>query len=149
MIGKETARRAGDKNLAGGGASFRVWQQKSFRAGGHRAHRSPSCLNASKRDPLLHAPRPRCPVVALMEWLTASRISEGLIFRSVRKGGKIGARLGAKSVCDTVKGNVAKLGAECRRVRRPQPTLPDQRCRPRRVDPRRGTAFIFGLTIAS
>ena len=44
-----------------------------------------------------------CPVAALRAWITASGIASGAIFRSVRKGGKVGDRLTAQSVADIVK----------------------------------------------
>jgi len=52
-----------------------------------------------------------CPVKALKTWLDAAGISEGPIFRPVRKGGKVGeSRLTAKSVCDLTKSYAGKLG---------------------------------------
>jgi integrase len=52
-----------------------------------------------------------CPVAAVLEWLAASGISEGPVFRSFRKGGKVtGRRLSAKSVCEIVKKHAGKLG---------------------------------------
>ena len=44
-----------------------------------------------------------CPVAALRAWITASGIASGAIFRSIRKGGKVGDRLTAQSVADIVK----------------------------------------------
>ena len=44
-----------------------------------------------------------CPVAALKTWITASGIASGAIFRSIRKGGKVGDRLTAQSVADIVK----------------------------------------------
>ena len=52
-----------------------------------------------------------CPAKAVRAWLDAAGISEGPIFRPVRKGGKVReARLTAKSVCDLTKSYAGKLG---------------------------------------
>jgi site-specific recombinase XerD len=54
-----------------------------------------------------------CPVAALREWLSAAGITEGPVFRSVRKGGHVTAkRLPAQSVNDIVKTHAAKLGLD-------------------------------------
>src|SRR5712671_4857914 len=51
------------------------------------------------------------PVKAVRKWMEAAGISEGPIFRPVRKGGKIrDRRLTAKSVCDLVKAYAGRLG---------------------------------------
>src|SRR5215831_13584667 len=52
-----------------------------------------------------------CPVKAVKAWLDAAGISEGPIFRPVRKGGKVRqSRLTAKSVCELTKSYAGKLG---------------------------------------
>ncbi len=54
-----------------------------------------------------------CPVKALKAWLAAAGISEGPIFRPVRKGGKVrDQRLTAKSVCDLVKSYADSVGLD-------------------------------------
>jgi hypothetical protein len=50
-------------------------------------------------------------VKAVRKWMEAAGITEGAIFRPIRKGGKVrDRRLGAKSVCDITKIHAAKLG---------------------------------------
>src|SRR5262249_24428307 len=52
-----------------------------------------------------------CPVTAVLEWLAASGISEGPVFRSIRKGDHLtDRRLSAKTVCAIVKKHADKLG---------------------------------------
>src|SRR6266849_498190 len=54
-----------------------------------------------------------CPVKALRAWLDAAGITEGPIFRPVRKGGKVrDRRLTAKSVCDLVKAYADSVGLD-------------------------------------
>jgi integrase len=54
-----------------------------------------------------------CPIKAIKAWLAASGITEGAIFRSVRKGGAVRAeRLSGKAVCDLVKRAAGKLGLD-------------------------------------
>jgi site-specific recombinase XerD len=54
-----------------------------------------------------------CPVKAIKAWLDAAGISEGPIFRPVRKGGKVrDQRLTAKSVCDLVKAYADSVGLD-------------------------------------
>jgi site-specific recombinase XerD len=54
-----------------------------------------------------------CPVRALKAWLDAAGISEGPVFRPVRKGGKVRSqRLTAKSVCDLVKTYADSVGLD-------------------------------------
>jgi site-specific recombinase XerD len=54
-----------------------------------------------------------CPVKALRAWLGAARITEGPIFRPVRKGGKVrDMRLSAKSVNDIVKAYAGHVGLD-------------------------------------
>lgn len=54
-----------------------------------------------------------CPVAALKAWLQAAGISEGHLFRSVRKGGKaIGAGLSAQAVANVVKAQARAVGLE-------------------------------------
>jgi integrase len=52
-----------------------------------------------------------CPVAAVLEWLSASGITEGPVFRSIRKGDHVtDRRLSAKTVCAIVKKHADKLG---------------------------------------
>jgi site-specific recombinase XerD len=52
-----------------------------------------------------------CPVAAVLEWLAAANITEGPVFRPIRKGGKVtDRRLSAKSICTIVKKHADKLG---------------------------------------
>jgi integrase len=51
-----------------------------------------------------------CPVTALRAWLDAAGITTGPLFRSIRKGGKVGARLTAQSVAHIVKFHAARVG---------------------------------------
>jgi site-specific recombinase XerD len=54
-----------------------------------------------------------CPIKALRAWLDAAGISEGPVFRPVRKGGKVrDQRLSAKSVCDLVKTYAGQVGLD-------------------------------------
>jgi integrase len=53
------------------------------------------------------------PIKAIKAWLAASGITEGAIFRSVRKGGAVRAeRLSGKAVGDLVKRAAGKLGLD-------------------------------------
>lgn len=49
-----------------------------------------------------------CPVAAVRAWRAAAGIESGPLFRSIRKGGKVGARLSAQSVADIVKTHAAR-----------------------------------------
>jgi site-specific recombinase XerD len=52
-----------------------------------------------------------CPIAALREWLAVAGITEGPIFRSIRRGGHVtNKRLGAKTVREVVKRQAAKVG---------------------------------------
>jgi integrase len=54
-----------------------------------------------------------CPVAALKEWMTAANITEGLVFRQVRRGGHVTPhRLGGETVRRVVKMQIAKLGLD-------------------------------------
>ncbi len=54
-----------------------------------------------------------CPVKALRAWLDAAGISDGPIFRPIRKGGHVrDRRLTAKSVCDLVKAYAHSIGLD-------------------------------------
>jgi integrase len=54
-----------------------------------------------------------CPVKALRAWLDAAGITEGPVFRSIRKGGHVTRyRLTSKSVCDLVKSYAARIGLD-------------------------------------
>jgi site-specific recombinase XerD len=51
-----------------------------------------------------------CPVASLAAWRDAAGITTGPLFRSIRKGGKVGARLSAQSVADIVKAHAENVG---------------------------------------
>jgi hypothetical protein len=53
-----------------------------------------------------------CPVAALRAWLEAAGITAGPVFRSVRKGGKLGERLMAHSVAEIVKIDAERVGLD-------------------------------------
>jgi site-specific recombinase XerD len=53
-----------------------------------------------------------CPVAALKAWREAAGITEGGLFLSVRKGGKVGTRLSAQSVADIVKAAAESVGLD-------------------------------------
>jgi site-specific recombinase XerD len=54
-----------------------------------------------------------CPVKAIKAWLDAAGISDGPVFRPVRKGGEVrDQRLTAKSVCDLVKAYADRVGLD-------------------------------------
>jgi hypothetical protein len=54
-----------------------------------------------------------CPVKAVKAWLEAAGITEGLIFRPVAKGGRLGTgRLSGKSVCTLVQDYAGRLGLD-------------------------------------
>jgi site-specific recombinase XerD len=53
-----------------------------------------------------------CPVEALAAWCDAAGITTGPLFRSIRKGGKVGARLTAQSVANIVKTHAERVGLD-------------------------------------
>lgn len=53
-----------------------------------------------------------CPVRALRAWQNAASITHGPIFRSIRKGGRVGARLSGQSVADFVKEYAERIGLD-------------------------------------
>ena len=53
-----------------------------------------------------------CPVGALKAWRDGAGITSGALFRSVRKGGKVGERLTAQSVADIVKDHAEAGGLD-------------------------------------
>jgi integrase len=54
-----------------------------------------------------------CPVTALRAWLEAAAITEGPVFRQVRRGGHVtGKRLAPAAVCDIVKACAGRLGLD-------------------------------------
>jgi integrase len=53
-----------------------------------------------------------CPVSALGAWLNAAGITDGPVFRSIRRGGHVGARLAAQSVADIVKDYAKRSGLD-------------------------------------
>ena len=59
---------------------------------------------------MIHAGASLCPIQALRAWLTAANITEGPVFRNIRKGGAIGTRLSDESVSLITKAYVAARG---------------------------------------
>jgi site-specific recombinase XerD len=53
-----------------------------------------------------------CPVEAVQAWRAAAGITAGPLFRSIRKGGKVGERLTAQSVADVVKAHAENVGLD-------------------------------------
>jgi|SRR5208337_4393327 len=53
-----------------------------------------------------------CPVAALEAWRDAAGITTGPLFRSIHKGGKVGARLTDQSVSDIVKTHAERVGLD-------------------------------------
>jgi site-specific recombinase XerD len=53
-----------------------------------------------------------CPVAALQAWRDAAGITTGPVFRSIRKGGKVEARLTDQSVADIVKTHAERVGLD-------------------------------------
>lgn len=53
-----------------------------------------------------------CPVSALRAWLEVAGITTGPVFRSVKKGGKLGDRLMAHSVAEIVKIHAERVGLD-------------------------------------
>ena len=53
-----------------------------------------------------------CPVAAVQAWRNAAGIATGALFRSVRKGGKLGDRLSDQSVADIVKAHAKRVGLD-------------------------------------
>jgi site-specific recombinase XerD len=54
-----------------------------------------------------------CPVKAVKAWLDVAGITEGPVFRPVRRGGKVrDQRLATKSVCDLVKAYADRVGLD-------------------------------------
>jgi site-specific recombinase XerD len=51
-----------------------------------------------------------CPVAALRAWLDAAGITEGAVFRAVKKGGRLADRLSGQSIGDIVKAAASRLG---------------------------------------
>jgi integrase len=60
----------------------------------------------------LGSDHPACPVTALRAWLDAAGITTGPVFRSIRKGGKVGGRLTAQSIAAIVKIHAARVGLD-------------------------------------
>jgi integrase len=72
-----------------------------------------SKTNQSGTDrPENHKPVRGAAGAALQDWLAASRIHEGALFRRVLKGGKLGAPLSAAAVRDIVTGRCQLAGIE-------------------------------------
>jgi site-specific recombinase XerC len=53
-----------------------------------------------------------CPVAALQAWRDAAGITTGALFRSIRKGSRVGARLTDQSVADIVKAHAERVGLD-------------------------------------
>jgi len=53
-----------------------------------------------------------CPVAALKAWREAAGITSGALFRSIRKGGRVDARLTDQSVSDIVKVHAERVGLD-------------------------------------
>jgi hypothetical protein len=83
------------------------------------------CMHHQTVDGLWHGVRPRaprtigivrgsiaCPVAALQAWRDAAGITTGPLFRSIRKGGKVGARLTDQSVANIVKTHAERVGLD-------------------------------------
>ena len=64
------------------------------------------------RRVVIHAGGSLCPIVALKAWLQAANIETGAVFRSIRKGGSVGARLSTEGVAIVVKRHAAARGLE-------------------------------------
>jgi hypothetical protein len=52
------------------------------------------------------------PVEAVQTWLAAAEITQGLVFRSVRLGGRVGAGLNPESASRIIKGYAERLGLD-------------------------------------
>lgn len=81
-----------------GELSYRLAHSKTNQAGADR--------------PENHKPVVGAAAVALREWLSAASITEGRIFRQVRKGGHVGAPLSAAAVRDIVRQRCRLAGLE-------------------------------------
>jgi site-specific recombinase XerD len=53
-----------------------------------------------------------CPVAAVQAWRDAAGITNGPLFRSIGKGGKLGDRLSDQSVADIVKAHAERAGLD-------------------------------------
>jgi hypothetical protein len=53
-----------------------------------------------------------CPVAALKKWREAAGVAAGALFRSIRKGGKVGERLSAQSVANIVNAHADRVGLD-------------------------------------
>ncbi|MCM3273049.1 site-specific integrase [Paenibacillus elgii] len=65
-----------------------------------------------ERKSVVYAHNNYCAIKALQEWLVASGINEGAIFRSINKSGKLGNRLSDKTVVLLVKKYVELAGLD-------------------------------------
>jgi site-specific recombinase XerD len=52
------------------------------------------------------------PVAAVQDWLAAAGITEGTVFRSITKGGIVGAALSSDAVADVVKLHITRCGLD-------------------------------------
>ena len=53
-----------------------------------------------------------CPIGRLKAWLAAAGITTGAVFRSIKKGGRVGNRLSAQSVANIVKIYAERVGLD-------------------------------------
>ncbi len=53
-----------------------------------------------------------CPVAVVQTWRNVAGITTGPLFRSIRKGGRLGDRLTDQSVGDIVKAHAARVGLD-------------------------------------
>jgi integrase len=67
---------------------------------------------AHGRAVVVHAGAALCPIAALRAWLEAAGITEGAVFRNVRKGGRVGTRLSTESVAIATKRYAAAAGLD-------------------------------------
>ncbi len=52
------------------------------------------------------------PVAAVQDWLATAGVNEGTVFRSITKGGIVGAALSSDAVADVVKLHIARCGLD-------------------------------------
>jgi integrase len=55
-----------------------------------------------------------CPVAAVRTWIRTADIKSGPLFRSVRKGGRLGRRLSGRAVAEIVKAGARRAGLNAR-----------------------------------
>lgn len=72
--------------------------------------RSKTDQEGAGRKVVIHAGGNLCPIQALVGWLAAAGITEGAVFRNIRKGGTIGTRLSDEAVSLITKAYAAARG---------------------------------------